>query len=282
MALRQTFAIVSSRLGTLIGVTLWLYVPYFLAYGAMVASGVLPEKGVEAVLGFLSLIVAPIGNAAIIHIVHNATSGLNVSMWEGIKVGIRVWSRLVAAYIAISFVWLGYLVVTVLPGAAVMYLCHVTSPLLLIPFALVGTLLALPPYAFVDALVVLEGLLPWQARQASWQMTKGKRRQIIALGLLLMALPLGLELLNDHFREAILPYFFGEPFVAIVFLGVASSLFYILPVVLSYVLYSDALVLRVKNTNMSDASFQQSAAQPAKILDFKRRDLRSAQVETQQ
>lgn len=239
MALRQTFAILGSRAGVLATYVLLLYVPCFAIYGAVVSFASLPAQGADAVLGFASLLVSPLVNAGIVHVASQAQRGASAAFKDVWSVARRAWGRLLPAYIAISFVWLAYLVITVGPGAVVLYLLDVKSPYALIPFGIVGTLIALPPYAFVDAFVVLEGHQAYQARQASWGLAKGRRLRILSLVAMVAGLPLTLELASWVF-DAQLAAFFGGEVAATVTLGLIVSVLYVPTTVLTYVLYAEA------------------------------------------
>lgn len=238
MALRETLAILKSRFGMLVSLTLLLYGPYEALNAIVEGLKILPEQGVSAIFGLLGLFIGPVGNGAVIHIVHNARAGVNVSLADALKVGVRCWTRLVAVYIFVSFVMLAYVVLTVLPGGFLMLLLHIKTPFVLIPFGFVGLLLALPPYAFVDALVVVDGMQPWHARQASWALTKGQRWKIIGYGLAFYMPAVAIESIGEFLGDHALPVFFGETFVSSVGLGLLSALIYVFTTVLFYVLYA--------------------------------------------
>lgn len=231
MAYKEALALIGRRAPIFLALVLLLYGPYELAYRYVETAGLLPEQALNAVFGFVGLVVGPIHNAAVVYLVSHMRAGVNEPLSAALKVGVKCWSRLVAAYIAISFVMLGYLAVTVLPGGLLMLVMKWKSPYILIPFGAIGILYAIPRYAFVEALIVVEGEQPWQARQTSWLMTKGMQWKLIGFALLTYLPAVLLEVAADEVIDGFLPK---------VGVGLVASCLYVVPTVLCYVLYARA------------------------------------------
>lgn len=244
MTLRKTLAIFRAR-GTLIAaLLLTVYAPYYAAYKATIALGLLPTEAADMLFGLVGGLLGPLANAALIHVASHALAGVKVGLREALRAGASAWSRLLAAYISIGFVMIGYLAVTVLPGGLLMLVLDLKNPYLLIPFGVVGLVWGLPAFAFVEGLVVTEKLTPWHARQTSRLMTKGRRARITALGLATLVVPVGVELTQMAYPEA--------PFAVEVLLGLAVSWLYMVATVVCYVLYADARAERA-GSNLEEA-----------------------------
>lgn len=273
MAVRQTFALLGARIGPLISLVALLSLPYYVLYKGVVYWGWLPAEASEVLFGFVALITGPITNATIVDQMHHAKGGINVPLGRSMMTGIRAYPRMLAAYISLSFVVLGWLAVSILPGGLIMLIFGLKSPLVLIPFGFVGLLFALPPYAFLDSVLVVEGLPAWRARQESRTLTKGRRPAIIVFGILALLPAAALELGADQLPAYMDEVFSGSTLLAAIALGVISSALYMIPVTYFYVLYTEAKAnpsaVPVAVPAPSNGADDDSAPH-AKVLDFKR------------
>lgn len=240
LVVRQTLALLASRSRPLLALVALVNVPYYLLFKGAVYWGWLPSDAADVVFGFIALLIGPVTNATVVHLLHMAKGGINVPLKDGLACGIRVFPRMLAAYIALSFVVLGWLAVTVLPGAGLLMLLDLKSPYLLAPFGAVGLLLALPPYAFLDSVLVVDGLEAWRARQVSRDLTRGRRLKIVGFGLIALIPAVAMEILADQGPAHLAEIFAGSSLALAVCLGVLSSAFYFVPVALFYVLYGEA------------------------------------------
>ena len=137
------------------------------------------------VTALIEAVFGPIYCGALVYALAHLKEGRRPGYFEAISVGLRTWGRLFSArFFAGLFIALGF-VFLVVPGIVLMV-----------------------RYAFIDAVVVLEGVGGDRARRRSVELTRGLRWQIFCAGLLFFVafLPLGFAIrvpLSSSFRRLI-------------------------------------------------------------------------------
>ena len=139
--------------------------------------------------------------------------------------------------VGVSLITLAWLVATVLPAYIGMAMFKIQQPYLLIPFGLVGLVLALPRFAFIDPVVVIEGLSPFYARQRSAALVKSRRWTVLGCGAVAYALPLCLELAGEGLPDLLGLDARSTGLALSLSVGLASALLYVVPIVFFYTYY---------------------------------------------
>lgn len=118
------------------------------------------------------------------------------SIRECLVASLRYWGPLIVIHINIGLIVMVFTGIAFVSGLGLNYLLRLDSPYLLIPYAIMGALWGMVPLLFAPTLVVVEGALPWQARQRSRELVKQNwmKSTGIVLGFVLLPELLGLVL----------------------------------------------------------------------------------------
>lgn len=228
-----------------------LYLSFYGLYFALVACNILPDEAAEKLFSLLGVLLMPLSNAVILNLAAESTvpsaaiaGSVKAALIRASACAYRSWSRLLTAYISVSFIIVGWLAVTVIPVYALLMIAKIqpTVPLTILAVT-VGTI-QLTRFAFLDSFVVIGGLGPWAARQQSKAMSKGQRWQIMGYGLLLAGLPFVVETAGEAFAKdlgSLLGYQLGPlaPLLVSTATGFAATLLYVIPTIFFFVYWRD-------------------------------------------
>ena len=214
-----------------------VYGPFYVAYGITVLAGWLPADGADKMFGLVGAFLMPVINGCIVWLAQRWYDNEPATLKQAWDAMPSYWSRLLTTYIAISFVLLGWLIVTVLPAYILMMVLKIDQPIYLLPVALAAAAYAMCRFVFVDPLVVNLGRSPWHARQESTALTVGHRGRIIGAGLLTYTLPFILEIAGEFAASYISPERQNVIAAVSTGTGILAALLYIVPVIYFYVYY---------------------------------------------
>ena len=234
---RETGRLIRQHGWTLMALVLLLCVPLLCLDAVAVLWFDLTPDDADKGVGLLNVMLMPIINGSVVWIVHRGSIGAAPTLWSALRASGSYWSRLFVSYFAISLILLAWLVATVLPPYIVLVILKIQQLYLLIPFGLAGLLLALPRFAFIDPLVVIEGLTPFYARHRSATLVKNRRWMVIRCGAMVYSLPLCLELAGEFLPGwlGLDPRHGGLGFSLAV--SLISAVLYIVPIVFFYTYY---------------------------------------------
>lgn len=187
--------------------------PIELIYALAKWSGILGIEGAEILFAMLGALVTPVMLPAIIATVDSKRLGKELSLTEAIAVGRETWSRLFAAYIYLSFLFLFWLLVFLAPGVIFMQVTGMESAAVLIPFA-VPPIWILSKYSFIDAVCTLDQAAGPRSRELCEAFAKGRRIEIMVVGLFLSA-PF---MVADMGQSWLIQHVFGTDLLGIVYL----------------------------------------------------------------
>ena len=233
----ETWRLIKQHGWTLVALVLLLCIPLLCLDAVAVYLFDLAPDDADKGVGLLNVMLMPIINGSVVWIVHRGSMGETPTVWGALRASGSYWSRLFVSYFGVSLILLAWLVATVLPAYVVLVVLKIQQLYLLIPFGLAGLLLALPRFAFIDPLVVIEGLSPYYARQRSAALVKSRCWMVIRCGAMVYALPLCLELAGEF-----LPGWLGldQRRGGLGFslaMSLISALLYIVPIVFFYTYY---------------------------------------------
>lgn len=233
----KSLAFLFRHVRPLLGLTCVIYLPYFLVYRGAVVSGLLPEDAASALFGLIDLLIAPLANGAAVFMMDRWASGQAVTIREGLKAAKAAWNRLLVAYIAVAFILLGWLAVTVIPCYALLQILHFNQPLVLVPLIVVVICYVMARYSFLDPLIILDGLGAYQARARTGDLAKGHLPLFLGFGLLTYLPPMVLELGSEALTSAgpINP----DWQLLVTLAGPLSVVLYLWPQTLFYLYYRD-------------------------------------------
>ena len=230
-----------------------LDVPPILGEVISVDGGYLTEDVAMPLWGFLGLALMPLSHGASLLLMQSAAEERHRSILWALDGGARVWGKYQVAYLYMSFLMLGWAAVSMIPGFLLMLLLGIKQVWVLAPFAAVGLVRALLPLTFQEPFFVTLGLSPWEARENSRALVKGRWILILKIAGLTMLLPLVIEFGTDSALE-----WFGlaegwwRGILKAVF-GTASAFLYSVPAAAYYVLFRD-LVPSAKASESSSAA----------------------------
>ncbi len=234
---RETGQLLKGHGRTLVALVLLLVGPLLcLDALAVLVLGLAPDDADKGI-GLLNVLLMPVLNGCIVWILHRGYQGERPSLWAALQAATTYWSRLFVAYVGVSLITLAWLVATVLPAYIGMAMFKIQQPYLLIPFGLVGLVLALPRFAFIDPVVVIEGLSPFYARQRSAALVKSRRWTVLGCGAVAYALPLCLELAGEGLPDLLGLDARSTGLALSLSVGLASALLYVVPIVFFYTYY---------------------------------------------
>jgi len=218
-----------------------VYGPFYLAYGITVAAGWLPADNADKVFGLIGVALMPVTNGVLVWLAERWYEGRPATLSEAMKAMPTYWSRMLTVYVAISFVILGWLLITVLPVFILMQVTHFDQPVLLVPIAAGAVAYAMSRFVFVDTLIVNGARGPYQARQESAALGVGQRGRTFAYTALTYTLPSILELGGD-LAAAVLPAK-NVDLIALLSTGTGllAACLYVVPSLFFYVYYRSLL-----------------------------------------
>jgi len=237
--LQRSWNLVAAHPRPLLTVVSCVYLPFYLLYFVTVAALWLPDEAADKLFGLIGVLLMPIANAMVVFLTHHWRQGVNQSLTAAFAAARQRWSKLLTAYISVSFIILGWLAVTVLPGYALLMILKVKQPLWLLPLAAFAIIMALSRYAFLDPLIVTQGLGPWEARQRSAELVRGRRAAVIGYGLLTFLPPFLLESGGELLADYMKPDFGLWPLIIGTCTGFGASILYVIPVVFFYTYYQE-------------------------------------------
>lgn len=242
--LGRSLGVLGRHARPLVLLTLLIYLPYVVLYKAAAGLGWLTEEAADALFGLVDLFLTPLANAAVIFLIHQWATGGKPTLATAFSTARKSWSRLLAAYVSISFILLGWLAVLAVPGFLAMKFLAIGEPMMLVPFGVLALGYVMSNYAFLDPLVVLEGLRPYEARHRSVALVKGHRRVVLFFGLIAVAPPMALETAADQIGKwASATYGWPGPVVSGT-LALLAALLNLWPTVLFYLYYRDLIQQR--------------------------------------
>lgn len=233
----QTWRLIRQNLWQLLQLICCVYGPFYLAYGITVAAGWLPADNADKMFGLVGAVLMPVTNGVLVWLARRWFDGQPTTLGEAMRAMPSYWSRMFTVYIAISFVILGWLIITVLPAYIAMQVTKFNQPVLLLPIAIAAVAYAMSRFVFVDTLIVNSARGPYQARHESAALGTGRRPQIVIYTALTYALPSLLEL-GGELASAVLPAENADLIAAVsTGTGLISACLYVVPSIFFYVYY---------------------------------------------
>lgn len=198
-SLRQGWGLIERRLSAYLTLLVLFDLPVIVGEAWTTAMGSLPEEMAAPLWGLAGVVIMPLSHSLILMLMQRSSEEMGVGVanpfaWkEALERSLKLWPRYQVAYFYASFVILGWVAVTILPGVLVMWLAKISSVWALIPFGAVGLLMALIPLTFLEPCLVVSDLEPWHARQRSRALVRGRVGLILGIGAWTMPFPLLLE-----------------------------------------------------------------------------------------
>ncbi len=233
----QTWRLIKQNLWSLLQLICCIYGPFYLAYGITVAAGWLPADNADKMFGLVGAGLMPVTNGVLVWLAQRWFEGRPATLAEALRAMPTYWTRMFTVYVAISFVILGWLLITVLPAYILMQVTKFNQPILLVPIAVAAVIYAMSRFVFVDTLIVNSARGPYHARQESAALGNGRRGQIVAYAALTYALPSLLEF-GGEMAAAVLPPEKTDLIAAVsTGTGLISACLYVVPSLFFYVYY---------------------------------------------
>lgn len=231
------------HLWSLVRLVAAVYSPFYAAYFFAVYLELLPKEAADRLWGIFGGLLMPLANGWMVALfdegyANGASRNLLLPAFSRAR---KAWTKLLTAYISISFILLGWLILSAGPVYLLLMLLKMQKYWwIAVPFGLVGGTFCLARFAFVDPLVLVEGLGPYAARHRSSELVRPRRTAVIAYGLATFLIPFALEIAGEFVDETKS----GEwlPLLVEVLTGFLSSLLYVLPVVVFYVYYRQLVI----------------------------------------
>lgn len=250
----QTWQLIKQNFLLLVQLIACVYGPFYFVYGVTVAAGWLPADNADKVFGLIGAALMPVINGVVVWLAERWYEGRTATLGEAMRAMPSYWSRMLTVYIAISFVLLGWLLVTVLPVYILMQVTHFDQPVLLIPIALGAGAYAMSRFVFVDTLIVNGQRGPYQARQESALLGTGRRGRIVLYSVLTYTLPTILEMGGD-LAATVLPSQKTDLIAAIsTGTGLLSACLYVVPSLFFYVYYRGLVSGNLNGTAPSEGA----------------------------
>ncbi len=210
-----------------------IYAVYFGFYAVIAAAMPLEsQQAVDLLFGLFGGLLLPLTNAVLINALHTPKGEFWVKSWH-------VWLNLFTAYLGIGLIFVGYLALTVIPSYGILMVLGISNPVFLGVPATAAALWVFGRFVFVDALIVIEGKRPWQARQESIGLVRANLFPILATAFLLYAVPFVLDIGSEVINARTVVQWGGASKFTAALCSLGAALAYVLPLAYFYVYYME-------------------------------------------
>ncbi len=268
--MRTLGSLLQNQARPLVSLVLLLYLPFYLLYKGVVFLQLLPAEAADVLFGLISGVLAPLGNAAAVYVLHHGAEGVAAPLADALRASGRVFFRLFVSYLVISVSFLVVAAACVLPAILANGLLGGSADLenahrawVLVPFILPGFYFV-SRYAFIDMTTVLEDLEGPLARYRSIDLTKGRRLRLTFFGLLLAGPPTALDLTADAVAGWAAKSYGAPDLIVGVGLGLVANLLYLIPLAYFYLAY--------RAVPAPPPAAASTAPATANVISFRRKD----------
>jgi hypothetical protein len=244
-SLRRGWSLIQKRLPACLLLVTLFDLPIVIGEAWTTAMGSLSEEMAAPLWGLAGVFLMPLSHSLVLMLLQvaheeSASGVASTFSWrKALERSFALWPRYQVAYFYASFLILGWVAITILPGVLVMWLLKISNVWVLLPFGAVGLLLALVPLTFLEPCLVVKDLEPWHARQRSRALAKRYTGLILRIGAFTMPLPLLLEFGASHAGRWLVADEGSARALASTTLSALSAFLYLVPTAAFFALFSE-------------------------------------------